>query len=92
MNQSTNYATIALVLGIVALVLSFYGGTGIISIGCGIAGIVFSSKSKQMEGPSSMATAGLVLSIIALVLGCIGFISCIACAGVLGCASLTSLL
>lgn len=92
MNQRTNYATTALVLGIVALVLSFYGGTGIISIGCGIAGIIFSSKSKQMEGPNSMATAGLVLSIISLVLGTIGFLSCVACAGFLGCAGLASII
>jgi uncharacterized membrane protein HdeD (DUF308 family) len=71
-------AVAALVLGIVSIVFCWvYGIVGLIT---GIIGIVLAISAKK-EAPSSMCTAGMVLSIIGLCLNALIFISCIACAG-----------
>lgn len=77
-------ATASLVLGIIAVVLWFFGWTSIISLVLGIIGIVCSSKSKKAGFEGGIRTAGFVLSLIGVIVGGIVFISCVACASLLG--------
>lgn len=81
-NKSNGKAIASLVLGIVSLVCVFFGYGAILGIILGIIGIVLGISAKK-EQPSGMATAGLVLSIIAVALCVLSFIACIACAGAL---------
>lgn len=80
----------ALVLGIVSCVCPWLGWGAILGLVCGIVGIVFAVKArKQFEANAAaevqensskgMATAGLVLSIIGVVLSGIMFV-CVVCA------------
>ena len=80
----------ALVLGIISLLCWFVSSLfipGIIGI---ILGIILAVLAKKKQ-PSGMATAGLVLCIIGLILNGIGVIACAACFGASGCAALSSL-
>ena len=47
------------------------------------ASLVLGIQAKK-ETPSGMATAGIVLSVIGLVLCALGFLACVACIGVFG--------
>ena len=65
--EKKTLTTVALVLGILALVFDFvYTLIGII---LGIIGIVIAVQARKTEGNSSMATGGLVCSIVAVALG-----------------------
>ena len=72
-------ATASLVLGIVAVALWFFGYTSLISVILGIIGIVLAVMSKKQGFDAGIRTAGLILSIIAVVGGAIFFIACVAC-------------
>ena len=78
-------AIASLVLGIVSLVLSFFG-LGMISVFTVIIGIILGVLGRKDPEKKGMATAGLVCSIIALVIGVIMWIACAAVVG--GAASL----
>ena len=78
-------AVASLVLGIIALVLSF--GIGAIGLGwigsiCGIIAIVFGAISRKDPAKKGIATGGLVCGIIALAWGVIATIACVVCLGV----------
>lgn len=62
------FAIASLVFGLFALILCWAYGIGAIF---GIAGIVFSAISAKKGNISGMRRAGLVLSIIGTVIGCI---------------------
>lgn len=81
-------ATASLVLGIVAVACWFFGWGAIISIACGIVGIVLASSSKKAGFTGGIRTAGFVLSLIGLIGGGVVLVACVACAGVLGAAGL----
>lgn len=66
----------SLVLGIVSVVWSCFGGTWLSAI-VGIIGIALGAVGKK--NGASCATAGLVLSIIGTVLGLLLYIACAAC-------------
>ena len=89
MEQRNGKAIASLVLGIISLVCVFFGYGALLGIVLGVVGIILGVSAKK-EAPSGMATAGLVLSIIALALCAITFIACVACVGCLGTASLAS--
>ena len=72
----------SLVLGIIALVWSLFGGTFLSAL-VGIIGIILGAVAKK-QAPSGVATAGLVLSIIATILSLIFWIACAACIGAAG--------
>lgn len=77
-------AIASLVLGIVAVVFWFFGVSSIISVICGIVGLVLASSSKKDGYMEGMRTAGFVLSLVGLIGGVVAFVSCVACTGALG--------
>ena len=77
-------AIAGMVLGIVALVITWFGGIfSIIALPAAIVGLVLSvvggKKLKANAQPHGIATAGLVLGIIATVLSAIFFFTCGIC-------------
>ncbi len=86
-------AIASLVLGIIAIVFEFLPvpGLGWIAVILAIVGIVLGALGRKRDPQrAGMATAGLVISIIALVLGLIVAIACAACVGV-GLSALSSM-
>jgi len=69
-NPSDSKATLALVMGILALVLN-----GLIVFG--ILGLVFASQARKMGNTSGKVTAGFVMSIIGLVFGILAWFVCV---------------
>lgn len=80
-------AIASLVLGICALVFPFIG-LGWLSTLLGIVGVILGVLGKKNTEKQGMATAGMVMSIIAVALGLISWLACAACVG--GLASLGS--
>ena len=77
MEHKNNGKSVAsLVLGIIGVVVGFFGGWAWIGAILGIIGLILGVMGKK-EAPSSMATAGIVLSIIAIALGLINH--CVLC-------------
>lgn len=70
----------SLVLGIISLVWSLFGGTWLSAI-VGLVGIVLGAIGKKNK--ASCAVGGLVLSIIGTIFSLVFYIACIACAGAL---------
>ena len=66
----------SLVLGIISVVWSCFGGTWISSL-LGIIGIILGAVGKKKD--ANCASAGLVLSIIGTVLGLLFYVACAAC-------------
>lgn len=83
-------AIASMVLGIVGVVLWFFGYSSIVSIVLGIIGLILSSNAKKAGNTEGIRTAGFVLSLISLIGGSIVFVSCVACAGTLAAAGATS--
>ena len=79
--KGKNLAIASLVLGIIAIVLWFFGYSAIGSVLCGIIGLVCASNAKKQGFSGGLQTAGFVLSLIGLIVGGIVFLSCIACYG-----------
>ena len=82
-------AIASLVLGIVSIVFWVFAGWipfagGLISLICGIIGIVCATVSKNAGYNGGLRTAGLVCSIIGLVGGVIVFITCGLCPLIVG--------
>ena len=77
-------AIASMVCGIVSIVFWFFGVTAIASLILGIVGIILANTAKKEGYNDGLRTAGFVLSIIGTVFGALIFVSCIACAGVLG--------
>ena len=82
-----NEAVVSLIMGVIAVLLWFFGYSSIISVVLSIVGLVYASKSKQLGYNGPMRTAGFVLSLIALIGGALIFITCVACIGTFGLAS-----
>lgn len=77
-------ATASMVLGIISVVLWFFGYSAIISVILGIIGLILAGNAKKAGFEGSVRTAGFVLSLIGLIGGAIFFVACIACVGALG--------
>ena len=77
-SPTNNKAIASLVLGILAVACIFFGRVSLLGVALGIVGLVLGISARK-ESPSGMATAGIVLSIIAIALCVIAFIACVAC-------------
>ena len=89
-NNGKGLSIAGLVLGIVAVFLSFFYMVNILGLILAIVGLVCAvkgSKAAKAAGePTGMATAGLVLSIIGLVFAGIGVLACTVCVSCAACA------
>ena len=81
-------AVASLVLGIIAVVLWFFGYTSIVSVILGTVGLVCAGNAKKAGFMGGLRTAGFVLSLIGLIGGGIAFVACVACAGAIGAAGM----
>ena len=77
-------AIASMVLGIIAVVLWFFGYSAIVSVVLGIIGLVLAGNAKKAGFEGGIRTAGFVLSLIGLIGGAVCFIACVACVGTLG--------
>lgn len=73
-------AVASLVLGICSLVFPFIGLSWVSCL-VGILGAILGSIARKNDEKRSMATAGMVMSIISIALGLISWIACAACIG-----------
>ena len=73
-----NEAIISLVLGIVGLVASLFVNS-LVGLLVGMAGLYYASRSKAMGYDDGLRLAGFVLSVVAIVLGGLFLLACVAC-------------
>ena len=74
-------ATASMVLGIISVVLWFFGYSALVSVILGIVGLILAGNAKKAGFVGGIQTAGFVLSLIGLIGGAIFFVACIACVG-----------
>ena len=79
-------ATASMVLGIISVVLWFFGYSALVSVILGIVGLILAGNAKKADFVGGIQTAGFVLSLIGLIVGAIFFVACIACVGAIGAA------
>lgn len=82
-------ATASLVLGIISVVLWFFGYSALVSVILGIVGLILAGNAKKAGFNGGIRTAGFVLSLIGLIGGAIFFVACVACVGAFGAANAT---
>lgn len=84
-NNYKGFSIAALVLGIVGVVGSFLSFFALITLACGVLGIVFGvlgqKKAKAIGAPTGLATAGFVCGIVGSAFSLTGAICFLACAG-----------
>lgn len=85
-------ATASLVLGIISVVLWFFGYSALVSVILGIVGLILAGNAKKAGFNGGIRTAGFVLSLIGLIGGAIFFVACVACVGAIGAAMRLALL
>ena len=76
-------AVASLVLGIIALVVAWFGWGAVVAIVLSIVGIILGINARKQLLPDQgrgMATAGMICSIIALAISAIVFVACVICA------------
>ena len=73
-------AVASLVLGICSLVFPFIG-LGWLSVLLGVIGTILGALGRKNAEKKGIATAGMVMSIISVVLGVVMWIACAACVG-----------
>lgn len=66
-------ATASMVLGIISVVLWFFGYSALVSVILGIVGLILAGNAKKAGFVGGMQTAGFVLSLIGLIGGAIFF-------------------
>ena len=77
-SDSNGLAIASLVLGIVSI-LGIWASWAI-GIPAAVVGLILGIMARK-QNPSSMATAGIVLSIIALILSAVVMVACVSCFG-----------
>ncbi len=82
-------ATASLVLGIISVVLWFFGYSALVSVILGIVGLILAGNAKKAGFNGGIRTAGFVLSLIGLIGGALFFVACVACVGAIGAADAT---
>ena len=71
-------------LGIASIVFFFGGVSALLSIACGIAGVIISSKAKKAGNTEAIRQVGFVMSLVGVIVGAIIFVACVACTGAIG--------
>ena len=69
----------SLVLGIFSILFAFTGPAGFIGIILGVAGIVLAVLARKKDPADSVATGGLVTSIVGCALAALFYLACLAC-------------
>ncbi len=69
-------AVASLVLGIVALVMGFIPGVGLVGIVVAIVAVILGALGRKDPAKAGLATGGLVCGIIALALSLIVYFAC----------------
>lgn len=82
-NQTNGKAVASLILGILSLIFIFIPQVAWIGIILGIVGLVLGITANK-EQRTGLATAGIVLSSVAIGLTAITFLACVACVSSLG--------
>lgn len=77
-------AIASLILGIVSIVTCWAWYFSIISVICGIIGLICTANSKRFGYIGGLRTAGIITCIIGLIFGGFVFCSCTLCATCLG--------
>lgn len=77
-------ATASLILGIIGAVCALFLTFGVISVGCGIAGIIVAGNAKKQGYTGGMRTVGFILSLLSLIFGALEIVACIGCVAVIG--------
>lgn len=70
-NPSIGKAIASLVLGVIAVICAFWGWVAFIGIILGLIGFILGMKAKK-ESPSVMAQAGIIITILAIIICGIG--------------------
>lgn len=90
-NNGKTLAIVGLILGIVSIVLAWFMYVNIAAVACAVVGLILSIKGKnklvaagQAKG---LAVAGLIVSIVGLVLSVIMFFACTVCVSCAACAA-----
>ncbi|MBR5429878.1 MAG: zinc-ribbon domain-containing protein [Firmicutes bacterium] len=73
-------AIVSLCCGVVAAICMLTGAGSVIGIVAAVVGLVFGIKARK-ENPSTMATVGIVLCALNLLLCALVFVGCLACIG-----------
>lgn len=73
-------AIVSLCCGVLSIITMFTGAGALIGIVAAIVGLIFGIKARK-ENRSTMATVGIVLSAISLLLCVVVLIGCMACIG-----------
>lgn len=81
-------ATASMVLGIISVVLWFFGYSSIVSVILGIIGLILAGNAKKAGFEGGIRTAGFVLSLIGLIGGALFFVACVALVGILSAGSM----
>ena len=86
--KGKNCSIAALILGIISICLCFPYLLSALAMACGIVGIICATNGQKYclaaGEPTSLATAGLVLSIIGLTISAISFFTCTLCVTCIG--------
>lgn len=77
-------ATASMVLGIISVVLWFFGYSAIVSVILGVVGLILAGNAKKAGFMGGIRTAGFVLSLVGLIGGALVFIACVAVVGAIG--------
>lgn len=81
-------AIASMICAIVGLVFVWFGYFSLVALALAIVAVILGVQYKKKYGNNGMATAGVIMGIICIVIGGIVFVSCVACVGCAGCASL----
>ena len=76
----------SLICGVITLVMAVFSASGLGALGIilGLVGIIFGALGRKDPEQKSMATAGLIVSIVGLLINAVLFVACIACIGAIG--------
>lgn len=90
-NNGKTLAIVGLILGIVSLVLTWIPYVNIAALACAIVGLILSLKGKnklvEAGQAKGLAVAGLIVSIVGLVISVITFFTCTVCVSCAACAA-----